>query len=511
MWWYSVWIQLCGRLKIISIDAAMEGPGLNWKFIFRVGGLMLSLESLFIFISAGVSFYFEESPAALIISGIITLACGLALSLPTDIRTKIKWVGKRESYIAVTLAWLLFALLGSLPFFISREIPSFTDAFFESTSGITTTGSTVLTDIDSLSKGLLFWRSVMQWLGGMGIIIFSLALFPLIGGEASQLFDAEATGLTKDKFRPRVTQMAKRLWGIYLVLTVVLAVLLWIGPMDTFDAICHAFTTISTGGFSTKQNSIAFWNSPYIETILCIFMVIGAINFSLIYFLVKGKFKKFFQDEELRWFSVIILFFSLLVALCLFFSDTTLGFVDLFRNSIFQVISAFTTSGFSTSNFMDWGTFYWIVFIFLMIICGCAGSTSGGMKTVRALVLAKSTLSEFARLINPRAIIPVRLNRRALSFEMVQRLLAFVFLYIFIIFFSWTLLTLTGMPIMEALGDSISAIGNVGPSFGTDIATAGTYAGASDFAKWYLAILMIVGRLEIFTVLILFTPEFWKK
>ncbi|GHT11977.1 potassium transporter [Bacteroidia bacterium] len=487
----------------------MEGFGLNWKFIFRVGGLTLSLESLFIFITAGVSVYFEESPWAFIFSGIITLACGLAISLPTDIRHKIKLIGKRESYISVTLSWLLFAVFGSLPFFLSREIPSFTDAFFESTSGITTTGASILTDIDSLSKGVLFWRSLLQWLGGMGIIVFSLALFPLLGGEAAQLFDAEATGLVHDKFRPRVTQMAKRLWGIYFTLTAVLIALLVLVPMEPFDAVCHAFTTISTGGFSTKQLSVAYWDSAYLESILCVFMIFGAINFTLVYFFVKGKFKKFFEDEELRWFLSIIGIVSLFVAICLFFNGEN-NPLESIRYAGFQVISIFTTTGFMTNDFTQWGPFFWILFMFLMIICGCAGSTSGGMKTVRAVVLAKNTFSEFARLLNPRAIIPVRLNKHVLSFEIVQRLLAFAFLYIFIIFFSWGVLTLAGMSIVEAMGASVSAISNVGPGFGAN-GPSGSFAEISIFAKWYLSFLMIVGRLEIFTVLILFTPDFWKK
>jgi trk system potassium uptake protein TrkH len=488
----------------------MEGSGLNWKFICRVGGLTLAIESLFIFIAAGVSVFFEESPVALILSAVITLACGLAISLPTGIRSKIKLIGKRESYISVTLSWLLFAIFGSLPFFISREIPVFTDAFFESTSGITTTGATILTNIEELPKGLLFWRSMLQWLGGMGIIVFSLALFPLLGGEAAQLFDAEATGLTHDKFRPRVAQMAKRLWGIYLILTAALILLLITGKMDTFDAFCHAFTTISTGGFSTKQASISFWDSTYIETILCLFMILGAINFSLVYFFVKGKFKKFFQDEELRWFLSIIAVGSFAITLGLFLSNQNLRLVDSFRQASFQVISTITTTGFSTGDYVQWGPLYWILFLFLMIICGCAGSTSGGMKTVRALILAKNTFSEFARLLNPRAIIPIRLNGRALSFGIVQRLLAFAFLYIFIIFFSWGVLIFAGMSFEEALGASVSSISNVGPGFGAN-GPSGSFAEIPVFAKWYMSILMIVGRLEIFTVLILFTPDFWKE
>jgi trk system potassium uptake protein TrkH len=486
----------------------MEGTGLNWKFICRIGGLTLTLESLFIFATVGVSIYFEESPFAFILSGLITLACGLAIALPTGLRDKIKLISKRESCISVTLAWFLFSVFGSLPFLFSGEIPSPANAFFESTSGITTTGSSILNNIEDLSKGILLWRCLLQWMGGMGIIVFFLALLPLMGGEAAQLFDAESTGLTHDKFRPRVVQMAKRLWGIYLTLTVVLIFLLTLGPMNVFDAVCHAFSTISTGGYSTKQLSLAYWDSIYLETIICVFMVIGAINFSLYYFLIKGKFRKFFEDEELRWFLGIIAVSSSVVALGLFYQNNQLE--DSVRLSVFQVISVFTTTGFSTGDFFEWGPFYCILFLLLMIVCGCAGSTSGGLKTIRAVVLAKNTFNEFARLLNPRAIIPVRLNGRVLSFGVVQRLMAFVFLYIFIIFFSWGILILSGMPFTDALGGAVTAIGNVGPGFGANSSSC-SFADIPNFAKWYMAILMIIGRLEIFTALVLFTPAFWKK
>lgn len=489
----------------------MEGIGMNWKFVFRVSGLMLVVESFFIFISAGVSIYFEESPMPFILSGTITLACGLLLSIPTGMRTKINLIGKRESFITVTLSWLLFALFGTLPFLISGKIPSFSNAFFESVSGITTTGATILDDIEAFPKGLLFWRSLTQWLGGMGIIVFSLALLPLLGGEAAQLFDAESAGFARDKFRPRVAQMAKRLWAIYIVLTVGLIALLFLGHMDLYDAVCHAFSTISTGGFSTKQSGIAYWHSTYIETILCIFMLIGAINFSQLYFFLNGKFRKFFFDEELRWFLGIIAVTTVIVTAGLFIHPSIdIRLKDAFRVSIFQVISVITTTGFNTSDFIQWGAFFWIVFLILMIICGCSGSTSGGLKVVRALVLAKNTFGEFGRLLHPRAIIPIRLNGRALSFEAVQRLLAFASLYIFIIIISWGIFVLAGLPFIEALGASITSIGNGGVGFG-DFSPPGSYAGIPAFVKITMALLMIIGRLEVFTVLILFTPAFWKK
>jgi len=482
---------------------------LNWRFIFRACGLSLALESLFLFLSAGVAAAFGETVLPLVFAGIASLSVGALFAIPA--RTlKNAIIGKRETFFTVTSVWVLFSIFGALPYIFSGEITSFADAIFESTSGITTTGATVLTDIESMPRGLLFWRSLMQWLGGLGIVVFSLAFLPLLGGEAAQLFDAETTGMTHDRFRPRVTQMAKRLWFVYLILTALLFVLLYLGPMDLFDAICHSLTTISTGGFSTRQTSIGYYNSHYIEFIISIFMILGAINFSLYYFLFKGRFRTFFKDEELRWFLGIIVAGGLIVGASLYFNSNAEQHLHPFRNAFFQVISVFTTSGFSTGDYVVWGQAYWIVFMLLMVICGCAGSTSGGMKTVRAVVMTKNTFGQFRQLIHPHAIIPVRLNGKALSFEVVQRLMAFVFLYIFVIFVSWLILTISGLSLIEALGDSVSCMGNVGPALGAH-GPAGSYSEIPAFAKWYLSFLMIVGRVELFTALILFTPVFWKK
>jgi trk system potassium uptake protein TrkH len=487
----------------------MQGPGLHWKFILRVIGFILILEALFMFISAAIACYYQGADLhGLLWSAAITLVCGLTIFLSLGFQ-KVHIIGKREGYLSVALSWISFALFGSLPFCLSGEIPSFTDAFFESMSGITTTGASILTDVEAVSRGLLFWRSLMQWLGGMGIIVFSLALMPLLGGGAAQLFDAESTGLTHDKFRPRVTQMAKRLWSIYLILTLLLFFLLALSNMSFFDAVCHSFTTVSTGGFSTRQNSIAYWDSMYIESVMMVFMIIGAINFSLLYFLINGRFRKFFRDEELRWFLAVITLVVLITGIDLFINKDY-SFPSSLRVSAFQVISIITTSGFSTANYSLWGSFYLFLYMLVMIVCGCAGSTSGGLKMVRTVVLAKNTFCEFKRLIHPRAIIPVRLNGSALAFGIVERLLAFAFLYICIIFVSWGILSLTGMSLERALGSSVSALGNVGSSLGSPD-SSGSYADMTGFAKWYLSFLMVAGRLEIFTILILFTPDFWKR
>ncbi|MDR1610032.1 MAG: TrkH family potassium uptake protein [Candidatus Symbiothrix sp.] len=481
----------------------------NWKFVFRVIGLTLMLESLFMFVTAGVSFYMQETIGIFTLSGIITLSAGLVLFFLSDYKTKFKIIEKKESCFGVTFAWISFSIFGALPFLLSGTTTSFTDAVFESASGITTTGASVLTDIEYLPKSILFWRSFIQWLGGLGIIVFSLALFPLLGGGAALLFDAEASGLTHDKFRPRVTQMAKRLWLIYLSFTAILIALLIAGEMNVFDAVCHAFSTISTGGFSTKEINIIYWNSAYIETVTCVFMFIGATNFALIYFLFKGKFKRFFKDEELRWFVAIILGVSLILAGCLQLDNKTNSLIDTSRIAVFQVVSIITGTGFP-ANVDSWSPVYWVPFMFMMVTCGCAGSTSGGMKVIRVVVLIKNTLYEFKRLIHPRAIIPVRINGEALSFNTVQRLLAFAFLYVLIILVSWGILVFSGMSFMEALTAALSSLGNTGLGFGEN-GPSGSFVTIPTFAKWYMAFLMIVGRVEIFAVLILFIPAFWKN
>ncbi len=489
----------------------MSGPGLNWRFIAKILGMTLVMESFFIFLAAMVSLIYHGADFKyLLISTGLCLFFGLLLTFSGNLAEKSKIVGKRESFFTVTMSWILFSLFGSIPFFISSSIPSFTDAFFETMSGFTTTGATILNDIEAMPQGLMFWRCMTQWLGGLGVIVFSLVLLPLFGGEASQLFDAETTGLFHDRFRPRVVEVAKRIWGIYMVFTLLLVVLLYLGPMDLYDAICHAMTTISTGGYSTKQASLAHWGSTYLEFVVVIFMIIGAINFSIYYFLLKKNFKRVLHDEEIHWFLGIITVATIVVMIGLVITTPDVRHFESFRNSLFQVVSLITTTGFSTQDYVPWGPFFWVILLVLMLICGCAGSTSGGLKVIRVVVLIKNALNEFGRLIHPRAVIPVRLNGHVISMDVVQRLLAFVFLYIVIILFAMIALLFTGLQFDEAIGAAVTAIGNVGPGLGSH-GPSGSFSELTDFAKWLLSFLMLVGRLELFTVLILFTPGFWKK
>lgn len=483
---------------------------LNWHFVSRVLGFILCLEAIFLAISAGVSFvYKDQALFHLLFAGLASLLCGAVL-IRLGPKHKTKILGKRESFLTVSLSWLVFSLFGMLPFYTSEAIPSITDAFFETMSGLSTTGSSILNNIEILPKGLLFWRSLLQWIGGMGMIFFSLALLPLLGGGANQLYDAETTGITHDKFQPRIGQIAVRIWGIYIGLTLLLLFLLQLGPMDFFDALCHALATMSTGGYSTKQASIAYWDSLYIESIIGVFMIVGSINFTVIYFLIKGQFKYVFKNEELRWYLIVIS--TVTVTLCVYLMHNTHAdtYAESFRISFFQVVSIISTTGFATTDYMLWGPFCWIILLLLMVVCGCAGSTSGGMKMVRLVVLTKNALNEFKKQLHPRAILPVRVNGSVLSNDVVQRTMSFVFLYITIIVFSWLFFSLTGMGFDESLGAAITALSNAGPGLGESGPT-GNFAHIPMISKWYMAFLMLVGRLELFTVLTLFTPGFWKQ
>lgn len=480
----------------------------NFRFVLKTMGFLLVIESILLMLCAVVSFYYHEiSGDSFLISASISMTVGIVLRLlGTEIREKA--IGKREGFLVVSLSWVVLSAFGMLPFYISGVIPRVTDAYFEVMSGFTTTGCTIIPDIDDVPLGLLFWRSMTQWVGGLGIIVFALAVLPIIGGNASFLYEAETTGIVRDRFQPRIAQVAKRLLITYIVLTIVVIILLWMGPMNLFDSVCHALTTTSTGGFSTKQNSIAYWNSPYIDYVITIFMVIGGINFSLIYFAFKGKPQKLLKDEEVRWYIGILVVFSIIICAGLFFSGKIYNGENALRTSIFQVVSAITTTGFSTANFTTWGPFYAFLIYALMLMCACAGSTSGGIKVVRIVVLTKNAVNEFKRQVHPNAILPVRVNNRVLPVDVVTKVLAFIFLYLSILFVSFLVLSLTGVGFEDSITASVSCMGNVGLG---SIGNVNDFAGISDTGKWFLSFLMLTGRLELFTVLSLFMPAFWKK
>lgn len=481
----------------------------NYRFVLKTIGFLLIIESLFLMVSAIVSFYFKETEGeSILISSVITFFTGILFRLiGTD--NYPKPIGKREGFFMVTVSWIILSAFGMLPFYFSGSIPSITDAFFETISGLTATGATILTDVESMPKGLLFWRSLTQWMGGLGIVVFVATILPM-GGNASVLYDTEVTGIGYDRFRPRVSEIAKRLWMVYVLLTAILVFLLWLGPMNLFDSVCHAFTTISTAGFSTKQNSIAYWDSAYVEYVVTLFMFIGGINFPLIYFFMKGDPKKLLKNEEFRWYFWIVILFVAVIAIGLFASGKITEVEKAIRTSLFQVVSMITTTCHSTDNFMHWGPFYQFMVVIFMLFGACAGSTAGGIKIVRIVILFKNSINEFKRQVHPNAILPIRLNGRVISMDIVTKVLAFIFLYLTILIFSCLILSLSGMGFENSLGAAISCLGNVGGGL-AEIGHSGHYYDVPTSSKWYLSFLMLTGRLELFTVLSLFMPAFWKR
>jgi trk system potassium uptake protein TrkH len=421
-----------------------------------------------------------------------------------------KHIGKREGYIIVSMVWVVFSMFGLLPFWLTGAIPSFTDAFFETMSGFTTTGSSILTDIEALPHGLLFWRSLIQWLGGMGIIVLSLAILPILGVGGMQLFVAEVPGPVPDKLHPRIAETAKRLWVIYLSFTVVEAILLIFGGMSVFDAVCHSFTTMATGGYSTKQASIAFYDSAYIQYVIILFMFIAGANFTLSYHAFHGRFKKVFHNEELRYYLGFVLGITAIIGGVLYFTEGNLGVEKSFRDALFQVVSIITTTGYATADYLLWVPFLSLMIFALMFFGGSAGSTGGGIKIVRVVLLLKNSYYELKRLIHPNAVIPVRLNNRAVSQTIVTNVLAFVVFYMIIFGIGTIVMSIMGFDMETSLGAVATSLGNIGPGLG-EVGPSESFANIPAFGKWFLSFLMLLGRLELFTVLLLFAPAFWKE
>ncbi|MDR1556687.1 MAG: TrkH family potassium uptake protein [Tannerellaceae bacterium] len=485
---------------------------LNLRFIVRMLGAMFILETGFMLLAAGVAFIYGEGdlPPLLLSCGIL-FSAGLLFYL-------LGWgadeqaAGYREGMLVVALTWTFLSLFGMLPFYLGGYIDTITDAYFETMSGFTTTGASILPDIEVLPHGILFWRSLTQWQGGIGVVVFTVALLPLFGGGASQMFEAETTGtgISHERFRPRVTQVAKRLSGVYLLLTLLLTGLLWLGPMDIFDSLNHALTTVSTGGYSTKNTSVGFWHSAYVEYIMMFFMFTGSISMTLLYFFLKGNYRKLFRDEELRWFFFIILLFVCITTAWLLFNGWETGVEKAFRQAAFHILSLISSSGFMTTDYLPWGSFFWLLALILMLIGGCTGSTSGGLKAGRFVIIHKNLSNVFLKQMHPNAVLPVRMNGHVVSADNVYRCQAFAFVYLFLILMGSLVLTFDGVAFDESVGAAVSAISNIGPGLGAQ-GPAGTYAAIPVCSKWALAFLMMVGRLEIFTVLTIFLPGFWKQ
>jgi trk system potassium uptake protein TrkH len=481
---------------------------LNPRSILRILGLILITEAIFMWLSIPVSLIFKEKDALqFFMSGAITGLAGLVAYIM--VRNSKLLINQRDGYMIVTGGWLLFSLFGTLPFILTDSIPSFTDAFFETISGFTTTGASILNNIEELSHAVLFWRSLTQWLGGMGIILLTLIILPYLGIGGMQLFAAEVPGPTPDKLHPHIRDTAQRLWLIYLSFTVVEILLLWAGDMGLFDAVCHSLTTMATGGYSTKQASIAYWSSPYIQYVITLFMFLAGTNFTLSYFAMHGHLKKVWSNEEFKWYLGFVAGFTIFITLGLFLG-TGAGLETSFRDSVFQVVSILTTTGFATVDYLEWAPWLVVLIFILMFFGGSAGSTGGGPKIMRIVIMLKNSTQELKRMIHPNAVIPVRLNKSAVEERLVTNVLAFLAFYAIIAVASIAIMSVLGNDLETSMGAVAATLGNIGPGIGK-VGPALNYAEIHAIGKWYLSFLMLVGRLELFTVLVIFSPMFWRR
>lgn len=480
---------------------------INPKMIARVLGVLLFIELGMFLVCAGVSAVYGEDDARFFLYTCVVnaIAGGLLLLYGRGAENKMN---RRDGYCVVTLSWLFFTAFGMLPFLFSGSIDTVTNAFFETMSGFTTTGATILDDIESLSHGMLFWRSLAQWIGGLGIVFFTIAILPIFTSGGVQLFSAESTGVTHDRTHPKINVMAKWLWFIYLFLTVIITLLLMVGGMDLFDAVCHAFTTTSTGGYSTKQNSIAYWNSPFIEYVVAVFMLLSSINFSLYLMGMKGRPVRLLKDEESRWFLGSVVVITLIITLALVWQNQY-GWEEAFRKSFFQVSSIHTSCGFVTDDFNLWPIFTWVLLFIAMLSGGCTGSTAGGIKSMRLLIVVRAIRNELKRLLHPNAVLPIRVNGRTVSSSIVNTVLIFFVFYFLIILVGWVVMLILGIGFSESISIVISSMGNAGPGVGA-YGPIYSWNALPDMAKWMSSFLMLLGRLELFSVCLLFYPGFWK-
>ncbi len=483
---------------------------INLPMLLRVSGWLMMIESLFMLIPMGTCLYFRESdwlPFALTAAG--TGATGFVLS--RHIRPSHYSMSKRDGFLLTAMVWVVFSIFGMLPFMFCKMPISLSDAFFEAMSGFTTTGASVLLDVTHMSHGIHIWRATMQWLGGMGIILFTLAVIPMLNSSGGMLmFNAEVTGITHDKLRPRISQTAKALWMLYFAFTIMLVALLWSGPMNFFDSVCHAFGTISTGGYSTRNEGIAAFNSIYVKVVLTIFMFVGGVNFSLIYRSLRGEFGALRRNDVFRTYVGLITVMYILFVIGITTQGTYEGWEDLTIDPLFQIVSTMTSTGFTPSNFEQWGPLVLALVFMLMLFGACAGSTSGGAKIDRLLFLVKNCRNELYRCIYPHAIMSVRVNGKVVSNDIVGKVIAFLCIYMLLISIGGTAMAAMGVPIIDAFFSAFSCLSNTGLGAGIT-GYGGSYEMLPDAAKWLLSFLMLTGRLEIFTVLLLFAPSFWRK
>ena len=481
---------------------------LNKRMTLKILGYLLMLECAMFLSCAAVSFIYKESDLiSFLLSAAITFGTGCLLWLCG--RNAGRQITRRDSHLIVTLSWLVFSVFGMLPYLLSGCIPSVTNAFFETVSGVTSTGSTILDNIDEMPHGILYWRSLTQWIGGLGIIMFTIAVLPIFGVNGAQIFAAEATGPTVDRVHPRIGVTAKWIWSVYLGLTILAAVLYLLGGMSVFDSVCHSMTTTSTGGFSTHQASMEYFHSRYLEYAASGMMFLSGINITLLFLMLSRKFQRPLKDAELHFYVLLTVGATAFITCWLYFGMGK-GSEEAFRSALFQVTSILTSTGYSSTDYMQWSHIAYGVLFLLMFVGACAGSTTGGMKCIRMLILKQVTFNEIKRLIHPNAILPVRLNGNVLSNTLVRTALSFILLYLFIVFVGTSIFFGLGMQYSEAISVAVSCIGNIGPALDS-YGPAFSWSQMPVVGKWLASFLMLLGRLEIFTIIIIFSSAFWKK
>lgn len=477
--------------------------------IFRIiGSLLLLLAGIFYLFGIASPFLVGNDFFSFLASALATTFVGLWCCIIGK-GSKGEF-SRRDSYITITACWIAFALFGCLPYWLGGHIPNFTDAFFESMSGFTTTGASILDNIESQPHALLLWRSLTQWLGGLGIVFFTVAILPIFGIDKVQLFAAESTGVSRRKVHSRVTVGSRWIFGIYMLLTTACTISLKICGMGWFDAINHGLTTIATSGFSTRQASIGAFDSAQIEYVITLFMFLSGINYTLLFLLFfKGKLRELYLNTEFRVYLFTVLAFTCAITLGLL-AQGDIEAEKALRVSIFQVVSLQTTTGFATADYMQWPPYLWMLLSFVMFFGACSGSSTGAMKCGRVAILAKSIRGEFRRILHPNAVIPVRMDGNPIGQDTRATVLTFTCLYFLLIFIGWFIFMIMGLDFVEGYSISVSCVGNIGPALGT-LGPAYTWSALPASAKWFSTLLMLIGRLELFTILLMFTSSFWKK
>ena len=481
---------------------------MDFGITFKVISLLLLIESALMIPFWGVSIYYgEHDIAAFAISIAITGAVGL-LTYAFFKRKRMETVSYKEGFMIVSLGWILTSAFGALPFMFSGACDSFIDAYFETVSGFTTTGASIFREVENLPHGILLWRSFTHWIGGMGILVFTLALLPAMGTSTIQIYKAESPGPSPDKLSPKLGQTAKLLYGVYIIVTIAMIIALLIAGMPLFDTLANTFATVGTGGFAIKNLSIGAYQNPAYDWIIAAFMLICAVNFSLYHEVLHGNFKALIKDSEFRFYAGVTLTSIVLITINInpiFNYDLS----ESIRQSTFQVASVISTTGFATVDFNTWPDFSRMILLLLMFFGGCAGSTGGGIKHIRILVSLKMIKREFYKLIHPNAIITIRIGGKAVSEELIQNIVGLVMLYL-IIFIVVSLLLLTqGLDMVSSVSAAAATLGNIGPGFGI-VGPAGNYADLTTFSKILLIACMLIGRLEIYTLTVLLVPAFWK-